>query len=539
MWVNSPAIASEYSLSCGLALVQLLQPLRVEVPMKFVLRLTTVSLASGLLFSLGCSNRECRPDPCADVPGTVCFEGECLEAELTATATADGVSGELAFVEGGVVEYQATRDGEGAGSARLTMGDESVEASFDSDGLLALSTGGLTMDGNGELTAEEQAAIDALAEGPLADALALVPLQLGCAADVEEVPYEAVGALLAPWQAVLKYHDADRAERAKEYAERSGCAYFADSDGSTSGIAQNYLIRLSWESPLPAVLTLLPFDDVGEYVDSERRAMAAETGPCNSLCRGACGADCQPINCDQETTEECEEDIGGNATGYLIASLTHTCGTAPGCQEHDDCYDTCHAQLGCGTWDAAYCRRGCDIDAAETYGYRQCAEWAQGLGPFTDTGKFTMPVPGGVAALALDECPLVGGALQWQETGLGTDLEWPDAVAFCQDLSAHGHDDWYLPALGELNMLTRGCDIYDCTPVDWCDACDALGGPEENGCYWDQRLGGECVTGWWSSTQFEYQSNYKWMKFFHTGDAGAGADSNEASVRCVRMLTEE
>ena len=496
------------------------------------------TLLAGLVFSAGCADPACRPDPCADDPGTVCVEGECLEALLTATATSDGVSGELEFVDGAVVTYQASRESEGAGSATLTLGEQSVQASFDAEGLLALKTGGLTMDGDGELTAEEQAAIDALAEGPLADALALVPLQLGCTAGLEEVPYEAVAALLAPWQAVLKYHDADRSERAKEYGARSGCGYFAELDGSTSGIPQNYLLRLSWESPLPAVLAVLPFDDVGEFVDTDRRALASETGPCNSLCRGACGADCQPINCEQETTEECEQDIGGNATGYTIASLTHTCGTAPGCQEHDDCYDTCHAQLGCGTWDAAYCRRGCDIDAAETYGYRQCAEWAQGLGPFTDTVTFTMPVPGGAASLALEECPLIGGALQWQESGLGTDLEWAEAVAFCQNLSADGHEDWYLPALAELNTLTRGCEIYDCSPVDWCNACDPLGGPEEHGCYWDQRLGGECVVGWWSSSQFVYQDNYKWMKFFYTGAAGTGADSNTASARCVRLVTE-
>jgi hypothetical protein len=504
--------------------------------MKSVLNLVALGILAGLATSLGCSNKECRPDPCGDLPGTVCFEGACLEAELSATASDDGVSGELAFIEGDVVSFEAKLESEGAGSASLTVGSDTVEAAFDSSGLMALSTGGLTMDGDGELTAQEQEAIKALAESPLADALALVPLQLGCEADMEQVPPEAVAALLAPWQAVLKYNDADRSETAKDYAARSGCSYFANMDGSASGRPLNHLVRLGWESPLPAVLTILPLDDVGEYVEVGRRALASETGPCNSMCRGACGADCQPINCDQETTEECEVDIGGNATGYMIASLTHTCGTAEGCQEHDDCYDTCHAQLGCGSWDAAYCRRGCDIDAAEKFGYRQCAEWAQGLGPFTDTIEFTFPVPGGAAALALDECPLVSGSLQWQEEDLGEDLEWPDAVAFCQDLSSGGHDDWYLPSLEEMHTLTRGCNIFDCSSVDWCYACEPFGGPEANGCYWDHRLGGGCDVGWWTSSQFEYQANYKWMSFFYSGAAGTGAESNEASARCVRMM---
>jgi hypothetical protein len=38
----------------------------------------------------------------------------------------------------------------------------------------------------------------------------------------------------------------------------------------------------------------------------------------------------------------------------------------PACISHDECYDRCNQQLGCGTWDAAYCRHGGYSDLSGT-----------------------------------------------------------------------------------------------------------------------------------------------------------------------------
>jgi hypothetical protein len=491
----------------------------------------------GLLTVVACKKEPdpCDPDPCADLPGTTCLDGLCVDGSLDIEVTDDGVTGTLTFTSGDVATFTASRVAEGSGAATITAGGASVTASV-ADDALALDVGALTVDGLGALTPDEQAAVDALATGPLADALALVPLQLGCAPDAASVPLDAVAALLAPWQAVLKYNELDRASKAQEMAARSGCAYFADSDGSELGRPLNHLVQLSYESPLPTVFGVFPFDADGEAVDPTRAA-GDVSGPCRALCRGACGADCEPVNCDQEVGEQCDVDVAGNPTGYVIATLTHVCGTATGCQEHDDCYDLCNQQYACGSWDAAYCRRGCDDEAIGRHGFQTCLGWAQGLGPFSATLRFPIPVEGGAARLDPAACPLVIGATQWQEEALPAPMTQANAVTYCQDLVVQGHDDWYLPSISELHSLVRGCSLYDCSPVDYCYACPLYGGPEQHGCYWDNRFGGRCDNGYWSSSQFAYQGNYKWMELFFTGGSAAGYEGLETYVRCARLTT--
>ncbi|HMV66491.1 MAG TPA: DUF1566 domain-containing protein, partial [Myxococcota bacterium] len=256
-------------------------------------------------------------------------------------------------------------------------------------------------------------------------------------------------------------------------------------------------------------------------------------GPCRARCRGACGGDCQPVNCDQEPTEVCDLDFNGAPNGYAIAALRHTCGTAAGCQLHDDCYDTCNGSNGCDTWDAAVCRRGCDDEAIGAYGFENCQAWAMGLGPFEGTLTFTYPVDGGAARLDPATCPAPPGALQWEDPPGAGRVPYADAARWCDELTLNGHDDWRVPSMPELLQLERGCPIDDCSAVDSCAGCTIRGGPAADGCYQADGLSGPCAD-YWSSSPFLYQAGMNWIEMFFTGGAAIGHVELPAYVRCVR-----
>jgi len=43
--------------------------------------------------------------------------------------------------------------------------------------------------------------------------------------------------------------------------------------------------------------------------------------------------------------------------------------------------------------------------------------------------------------------------LLWASASNGENIQWPEAVAYCEDLSLAGHDDWRLPTFDELAGL--------------------------------------------------------------------------------------
>jgi len=43
--------------------------------------------------------------------------------------------------------------------------------------------------------------------------------------------------------------------------------------------------------------------------------------------------------------------------------------------------------------------------------------------------------------------------LMWASRDNGVPINWPDALAYCQDYSSGGHTDWRLPTLAELASL--------------------------------------------------------------------------------------
>ncbi len=81
-----------------------------------------------------------------------------------------------------------------------------------------------------------------------------------------------------------------------------------------------------------------------------------------------------------------------------------------------------------------------------------------------------------------------------------------EAATYCKTLLQNGHSDWYLPALGELNLLYTNRV--------------AIGGFNTGGSYY------------WSST--EYNNPNAWAERFSDGTQSTDTKNNANLVRCVR-----
>jgi hypothetical protein len=87
---------------------------------------------------------------------------------------------------------------------------------------------------------------------------------------------------------------------------------------------------------------------------------------------------------------------------------------------------------------------------------------------------------------------------------------WVDGKRYCEDLEAHGHNDWKLPSKAELNVLFENRA--------------KIGGFDESGSF----LAGY----YWSSSEYGYVS--VWTQRFSDGRQGIHGKSYGLSVRCVR-----
>lgn len=111
--------------------------------------------------------------------------------------------------------------------------------------------------------------------------------------------------------------------------------------------------------------------------------------PSGSLCRGACGVDC-------DYTDACTEDIVGitrcfgNATSHRWCTYSVTeCGSHQACRTHDQCFDNCVAFLPPA--EVANCQNGCNIQCIEDWNDLDCAAWATGHGPQPDRIRYVGP----------------------------------------------------------------------------------------------------------------------------------------------------
>ncbi len=238
--------------------------------------------------------------------------------------------------------------------------------------------------------------------GTFGPAIRAVPLELNCGSGF--TPAE-MAALLVPWQVVYKYRlgALTRYGDVRAAADAATCATFEFAGASPTQPPQPItkaagagLVNLGNDDSLPTVFGFFPLDGAGSTDDDPSAAVSAISttyGPCNSMCRGACGADCESNNCKATTgLWLCEVDAAGANTGYKLVYTDYVCGTHPACIAHDDCYDACNATWGCGTWDANFCMHGvghtdgivsCDQHVVDDYGLSQGLDWARGYGPYT------------------------------------------------------------------------------------------------------------------------------------------------------------
>lgn len=277
----------------------------------------------------------------------------------------------------GEVRFEQTATG-------VVFKGEGAELKVDLYGTTAgtITFDGKTLDGYGALTAEEEATVAALAHSSLVPGLMMIPLNLGCEKQVDP---QLMAALLMPWQLLLKYSITDRAASTQRFAAASKCAYFSSLD-SQDERPRPLLPVLANGDVYPRAYGIFPFDAEGARPVPSIRGLSTDEnvyGPGGSICRGACGPDCEPNNCGEPEQEwRCVKKDGRN-TGDKLLWERYTCGEHPGCIEHDACFDHCNATFGPEEIESGICMRGCDLQAINGYGAAQGLEWALGNGPFT------------------------------------------------------------------------------------------------------------------------------------------------------------
>ena len=141
-----------------------------------------------------------------------------------------------------------------------------------------------------------------------------------------------------------------------------------------------------------------------------------------------------------------------------------------------------------------------------------------------------------------DSCPTIDGNM-WSSLS-SSEMNWSEAVAYCDGLNECGHSDWKLPNINELRTLIQNCsgsqtggacavsDPDHLASSDWsddcyCDICD-IGG-------YYSKLGDDDNVELWSSSVLSDFSSLGWLVMFGTGLVVYNdIDNTDGSVRCVR-----
>jgi len=144
-------------------------------------------------------------------------------------------------------------------------------------------------------------------------------------------------------------------------------------------------------------------------------------------------------------------------------------------------------------------------DAPSTY------TWNDGSSNWVDTAmaNCTDASPGTAASCQTGEA---NTALLVGLSGSGTPAPY-DAAEYCDGLSAHGYDDWYLPAQDELNVLYTNKNTGDL-----------------NGTF--NETGSFPAGYYWSSS--EVSNNNARFQRFSDGPQSIGGKLVGLAVRCVR-----
>jgi len=142
-----------------------------------------------------------------------------------------------------------------------------------------------------------------------------------------------------------------------------------------------------------------------------------------------------------------------------------------------------------------------------------------------------------------------GGAssgLEWQD-GHADTVSWAQAIAYCDDLTEGGHEDWRLPTIDELRSLVVGCSATEpggsCGVTDECtaSACAAASscgcanylGPGPSGCYTDAADPSPCML-LWSAVSVSDSPEEAWTLDFPGARVGAMPKEQTPAGYCVR-----
>jgi hypothetical protein len=293
-----------------------------------------------------------------------------------------GISGSY-----GSVRFSATPEEEGKARARywLTRRSEEITIHINDYDVGEITWNGLAIDGYGVLTGEEEQALGELAASELADALAMIPLDLACHQGAADLGPAVGAALLMPWQMILKYLKANPAEVAEELASRSSCTYFADTMTLVEdmNVPSPAVVMLSPTRPIPAAFGYFPFDGEGAAltmtpaervaaVVAELEAAIAQAIRQNEFhpvdgsgCFGRCGSGCNCESSRKELRCAVKDGVPG-----IREWTVHTCGAHRICERHDGCHISCMVRYGKDSFTTWSCHRGCDATAwAEATSY--------------------------------------------------------------------------------------------------------------------------------------------------------------------------
>lgn len=113
--------------------------------------------------------------------------------------------------------------------------------------------------------------------------------------------------------------------------------------------------------------------------------------------------------------------------------------------------------------------------------------------------------------------------LVWEKTSSVSVMTWKDALAYCENQTTGGHDDWRMPNIQELNSLVDFTRIYPAPSID--PIFPVPSAPYES---------------YWSNTTVLFSSDYYSLAWYITFDHGQAQYGNlkTASIkaRCVRSL---
>lgn len=177
----------------------------------------------------------------------------------------ESLFGSYQTTTGSKVDFVVTKDGFATFGVDGGVENEILQVGLLDDRTTRLSWSGITIDGFGELSSEEQVALDSLTASDLSHAIEMIPLDIACRGE-DKITAKQVAALLVPLQMQFKYLVSDRIEETNRLIALSSCNYGNATDNSGEVAS---LIQFAPSMPVPVVFGFFPFDGEGAIESPE------------------------------------------------------------------------------------------------------------------------------------------------------------------------------------------------------------------------------------------------------------------------------